>query len=338
MDYEEEFHNLAATEIPLTIYDLNRTRIQSQAVFIDGTYEFAADWYLTLGLRYSQEKAESKVEGHYIAGDIDEWDEDWKSTTPRIVVRHQLDEDSSIYASYSQGFKAGMLQPSAPSTTPIDQEEIDAFEVGYKTNRGTFRFDASAYYYDYQDLQVASFNGTQALVVNAGGSEIYGADFQFTSAISEALEFSLGVAYTHARYENFTESQPRDLEMGPSFLQIVNGVDADGNQMMRSPDWSGTASLTYHMPLADGELRLNGNLTYSDEFYFDANEQFKQDAYTLLNVRATWVSPSEAFSVAVYGTNVTDEEYISAILPGDQAIERGYGEPASYGVTVGYKY
>jgi iron complex outermembrane receptor protein len=92
------------------------------------------------------------------------------------------------------------------------------------------------------------------------------------------------------------------------------------------------------MPLADGELRLNGNLTYSDEFYFDANEQFKQDAYTLLNVRATWVSPSEAFSVAVYGTNVTDEEYISAILPGDQAIERGYGEPASYGVTVGYKY
>lgn len=338
MDYEEEFHNLSATEFPFVVYEKNRTRVRSAAVFIDATYEFYEDWFLTAGLRYSKEKAESEVDGHFIFGDIPVWGEDWKSATPRLVLRHQLEEGSSIYASYSQGFKAGMLQPSAPSTIPIDQEKIDAFEIGYKANQGSWRFDASAYYYDYTDLQVASFNGTQALVVNAGSSEIYGGDFQLTSLITANLEVTVGAAYTHARYEEFPDSQPRNLTSGAGFLQIVNGANADGNQMLRSPDWSGTLAVTYFVPIERGQLRFNGNISYSDDFYFDSNEQFKQEAYTLVSARATWIAPGEKLSVAIFGTNITDEEYISAVLPGDQAIERGYGDPATYGITVGYKY
>ena len=36
--------------------------------------------------------------------------------------------------------------------------------------------------------------------------------------------------------------------------------------------------------------------------------------------------------------NLTDEEYLSQVLPGDYAIQQGYARPRFYGMTLGYKY
>jgi iron complex outermembrane receptor protein len=348
MEYEEEFHNLAASTsvnpdfflqpITLVVYEMNRTKIESAAVFADATYEVVDSLFLTAGLRYSTEQASSIVRGHIAVGDMPEWSEDWDDVSPRVVARYEFDDDSSVYASYSKGFKAGMLQPSAPSTVPIDPEHVDAYEVGYKTDRGATQFNAAAFYYDYQDMQVASFNGTQALVVNAANSTIYGAEFQVASRLTEGLTASLGLAYTKSEYDEFPGSQPRVLDpLAANYLQIVDG-NASGNQMMRTPELSGTATLDYGTPLAGGQLNLDASLFYTDGFYFDPNEQFEQDAYALVNIRATWVAPDGRFSVAAFANNVTNEEYLAQVLPGDYAIQQGYAKPRWYGVTIGYKY
>jgi iron complex outermembrane receptor protein len=47
------------------------------------------------------------------------------------------------------------------------------------------QFNASVFYYDYKDMQVSSFNGTQALTVNAAASTIYGGDFQLTTLVAK---------------------------------------------------------------------------------------------------------------------------------------------------------
>ena len=341
MQYEEEFSPLAATESPfgpLTVYELNRTEIESAAVFADATYQVLDRLYLTAGLRYSTEDASSLVRGHMVAGDIPEWSHDWDDVSPRLVARYELDEESSVYGSYSQGFKAGMLQPSAPSLEPIDPESVDAWEIGYKTDRGALSFNTAAFYYDYQDMQVASFNGTQALVVNAASSTIYGAEFQLSARVAEHWTLGLAAAWTDAEYDEFPGSQPRNLDpTSPAYLQIVAG-DASGNPMMRTPELSGVASAEYATPLAAGNLRLNATLTYSDEFWFDPNRQFLQDAYALLDLRATWESPGGHFSVTAFAKNLTDEEYLSQLLPGDYAIQQGYAKPRSYGVMLGLRY
>jgi iron complex outermembrane receptor protein len=156
--------------------------------------------------------------------------------------------------------------------------------------------------------------------------------------VADGLTVSLAAAYTAGEYDEFPGSQPRNLDpMSPGYLQIVPG-DADGNQMMRTPEFSGGAAIEYRTPLASGQLRLNANLLYSDDFYFDPNEQFRQDAYALLNLRATWEAPGGHFSVAGFVENLTDEEYLSQVLPGDYAIQQGYARPRFYGVTLGYKY
>lgn len=43
--------------------------------------------------------------------------------------------------------------------------------------------------------------------------------------------------------------------------------------------------------------------------FFDAAEQFRQDGYALLGLRADWTDPSDRLTVAVFGDNVTGAKY-----------------------------
>ncbi len=344
LQYDDEFHPLAATEAfgmqPFKIYNKTSTSDRSYAVFADLTYPVLDRLFLTAGARYSYEDVSARVNGLSTpVGPINmpEWSHDWSNISPRFVARYELTDDSNVYASYSQGYKAGMLQPASFTTEPIDPENLDAFEIGYKTAQAAWQLNASAFYYDYKDMQVSSFNGTQALTVNAAASTIYGGDFQLTALVAEGLTLGLGAAYTHGRYDRFPGSQARNLDpTSPGYLQIVES-DASDNPMMRTPEFTGTANVAYERPLSEGTLRLNADYYYTDSFYFDPNQQFEQGSYGLLNLRAGWVAPEGRFSVTLFWTNVTDEDYVATLLPGDFAIQQMYGTPQSYGITFGYK-
>ncbi len=280
MAYDNKFDYLDATQalVPITppappyfavaqfpIYNWIETKDDAYAAFADATWEVVDNLFLTAGLRYSYEDVSAQVKGLYVPQanifvDIPEWSDSWSNTSPRFVARYQLDADSNVYASYSQGFKAGMLQPSSFTTDPVNPEKISAWEVGYKTGRSTLQFAASAFYYDYKDMQVASFNGTTAFYVNAAASTIYGADVQLTALVTEGLTAGLSAAYTHGRYDRFPDSQARDLNMtSPTYLKVIPGSDASDNPLMRTPEFTATATLGYEHPLPEGTLQLNAD-------------------------------------------------------------------------------
>ena len=108
--------------------------------------------------------------------------------------------------------------------------------------------------------------------------------------------------------------------------------------MQRSPEVTANLGAAYDMPLADGELTLSGNLYYSSDFFFDPSEQFKQDAYTTLSLRAQWVDPSERYTVAVFGDNVTDERYQTQVLYNTLGIGSVWSAPATWGVSVAARF
>ena len=128
MQYDNEFRPLAATEAfgmqPFTIYEETSTSDQAYAVFADVTYMATDNLFLTAGARYSYEDISARVRGLSTPVgpmDMPEWSHDWSNVSPRVVVRYQLDGEANVYASYSQGYKAGMLQPSSFTTVPIDR-------------------------------------------------------------------------------------------------------------------------------------------------------------------------------------------------------------------------
>ena len=103
---------------------------QSIAGYADVTYQVLDRLFLTGGVRYSHDQmldgqtrlATSTVTFPTLT---------YNKTTSRAVVRYSLDDKSNIYASFSQGFKAGLWDLGGTNTTtPVAPETISAYEAG----------------------------------------------------------------------------------------------------------------------------------------------------------------------------------------------------------------
>lgn len=260
------------------------------------------------------------------------------SFTPRAVLRYNFNDSANIYASFSKGEKAGAFNAAGGSTIPVNPEKIDAYEIGYKMSEDTWRLEASAFYYDYKDLQVNRFQGASSILVNAGRSRIYGGDIQFSGELFTNLRIDLGGAYTHAKYRDFAEA-PSYLGTGfPGDPIRTTNIDASGNTMLRSPKFTGNAAVTYTQPMTAGNLDLNVSYYRTTKFYFDPAHNAEQKGYGLLNARATWTTADDRYSISIFGNNLTDTVYITQVLPEPDAILQQFGTPRTYGIEFGFNF
>ncbi len=327
----------------------SQTDTKSAAAFVDMTYNIGDKLFVTGGLRYSNDKVKNGgfgagplafplPAGFYPIPDISD-----SRLTPRLVLRYKPSEASSVYASFTAGHKAAILNPNGFTTVPVDSEKIRAYEVGYKYAARGLSFDLSAYYYDYSNLQVASYNGTQSLITNAADSRVYGLESQLSYQVSDAFQINMGAAYTDAKYDKFLTSPRFDqclaAACGAAYgLFLTSTTDASGFRMARSPKFTGNIGGRYEVDMAGGKFALSGSLAYTSKAYFDSSQQYSQKGYELLSLRAEWTDPSDRFTLAVYGDNVTDSKYHNQILPGQFAIQTVWGQPASWGISGRVKF
>jgi iron complex outermembrane recepter protein len=337
---------------PFIPYGGSSTLTKSYAGFADLTYAITPNLFLTGGARYSYDEvtdAYFKTPVVQTVNAVPDLTND--QVTPRLVLRYKPSNESSIYGSYARGYKAGILNVGGASYVPIDPETNDAFEVGYKYDDRRLSADVATYYYKYKNLQVSSFQAGTAEIRNAAEAKIWGLEGSLRYNLSDAFNVSAGAAYTHARYSSFTNAPyttycdptapaTNAIACGPigagSLTEIV--TDASNFHMQRSPDFTGNVGVSYTTSVGYGQLTLSGNLYYTSKFYFDPSQQFIQDSYTLLGLRAQWADPSQRYTVAVYGDNVTDERYRTQVLANTLGIGNTWSAPASYGLQVGAKF
>lgn len=316
-----------------------RNKTQSYAGFADVTYRVTDKLFLTGGIRYTEDKPEVafnlQAAGITGAGKVK-----FNNTSMRAVARYELTSRSNVYASYTQGYRSGGLPGSAFSTVPVEPETIDAFEVGYKNAEGPLRLNAAAFYYNYKDVQVTTYGaGGQSLTVNAAKARIYGLDADLSYDLSDAFSITLAGAYTNAEYKNFPNAVATNINIAnPATYLTTFSRDVSGFAVERTPKFAGSIGANYTIPLADGELKLNGNVFYTGSYFFDPAHQLKQPSYTLLNLKATWTDPSDTFDLSVFGKNITGEEYFVANFLDPFSARARYGEPAMYGGSVTYRY
>ncbi|MBQ0794882.1 TonB-dependent receptor [Zhongshania sp.] len=316
----------------------NGQKTEAVAIFVDGSYDLTDLLTLTLGARYSEDTMRVNFESVPNGIPYTEAEETFEKFSPRAVLRYSLDDDSSVYASVTEGYKSGVFNAAGFSTIPVDPEEILAYEIGYKTQRNQWSADLAAFYYDYSELQVNRFVGAGSVLVNAAEATIYGVDSQLGYAFNERLRADLNVAYTKSEYDDF-KNAPAYLGTGnPGDPYGTGDVDATGNDLLRTPELTANLSLNYERPFKDGLLALNSSYYYSSKFYFDATNDTHQDAYGLLNVRASWTPASDSYTVAVYANNVTDEEYLVQVLGQSAGMLQQYGSPATYGVSLAVRF
>ena len=332
------------------------------ALFGQLSYDLSGSLSLTLGGRYSDE--EKEVEQTTIPGTIPvgvgplpfEDDKSWDEFTPMATLKYENDV-GMLYFTYSQGFKSGGFNyPAAnPAAVALDPEVLDSYEFGFKGDLldGRLRLNGATLYYDYSDLQVTRAaqddgSGTSVSLTteNAADAKVIGLEADFTWLATEALTLMGGFSWLDTEYEDYDASAKVPVYetpggSGPGYTDVF--FDADGESMLRAPDFSAFLSARYEIDLNDALVPVVLTYSYTDDYDFDfigspSTSQLQSDSYGLLSARISYEPYNGSWTASVWGNNLTDEDYFNEVTANGFSLRGNMAPPRTYGVDLTYMF
>ena len=312
---------------------------ESEAYFADGTFDLSDTTRLSLGVRRTTDEFTSKQDNFIsilmpmpvIAAQTCDREvvTEYSSTTSRAVIQHDLSSDSNVYASLSEGFKAGGYA-TYECTEPYDPEEVTSLEFGFKGSLSeNTSLNASLFRYDYTDFQVLQVVGIQTVTRNAGDATVNGLEIEALSNINDSLDINYGLTLLDATYGEFLNTNGIQPQLGEQQL--------DGNYLTNAPKVSINLGLNYTSPMASGaSLTYRANASYKSRIYFSEFNEYSQDAYTIVDLNLIWESADETMRSRFFIKNATDEEYIAGYLSAATGGGRfgQWGYPRTAGIEV----
>ncbi len=314
------------------------------AAFVDGTLNVSERFRLLAGVRYSRDEqsvTQQNEAGALIGGvqfpflitcPLQTNDLTFESVTPRAGLQYELAEQQNVYFTYSRGFKSGGINFSACNNR-FQPEEITSFEAGYRSRLfgNALTLNASLFHYKYDDLQLSQVVGLTSLVRNAAGAEVNGLEVETVWSPDEHWTINANLSLLDATYTEFVNIDSLAPLLGPQ--------DVAGNNLNNAPESSLNLGLNYRWTeTAFGQWSARLDASYRDTTYFREfnNPLDSQAAYTILNANLIWNSPQDAYAVRIFGTNLTDEEYIARMGSSDNFGSRyvSWGAPRQMGVEV----
>ncbi|WP_425229983.1 TonB-dependent receptor [Sphingomonas sp.] len=335
----------------------------AMSVFAEGTLNITPQFELSGGARYSLESRDSyqfSFASHpalaaAFPGGLSLTDR-YRDTnlSPQITLRYKPGVDTTIYASYKQGFKAGGFNISAGLTAASTRagseyrpETAEGAEIGLRTllvNR-RLSLNVTAYRYDYSDLQVQFFDPVTISQVsgNAGRLRTQGveADFNFRVPSLTGLSLRGAAAYNDAKFHDYIGAcyAGQTVALGCNLVPAngrFNAQNYEGRTPPKAPRFAGRLGATFETPITDSGIgvRLTGDAGYTSRYNF--SDALRPDAvqrgYTKIDASLAVTGPDGRWSLSLIGRNLTNKLVVTAA--NDIPFAGGTGAGTTTGVTA----
>lgn len=316
-------------------------KTKGYAVFGQADYKLTDRLTGTVGLRWSADDKSmdyrSQAEDGLVVILTSKQSKTFSAVSGRLGLRYELSDDANIYATYNRGYKSGGffggMATTAREMEPYDNETLDAYELGLKSEflDRRVRLNVSGFYYDYKNQQVfaqTTRNGLTVLVLdNAANSKVYGGEAEVTARPIQPLTLTAGVSLLHAKYGDY----------------FTEGKDFTGNWLPQSPKVTFNAAATWVAPLENGaSIVANVDANYSSKVYFDNSnaDRLSQDAVWIAGAQLSWRSPDQKIEAGAFARNLFDKTYAVSISNIDSlGVDLlSYNRPRSLGVFLRYHY
>lgn len=342
--HNEGGQNLDFNRKALTIFQ--KDKAESYAAFGELTFALTDRLSVTGGVRYSHDTQTAfvtSVPGTGIKPAVIPrlGRKSWSAWTPRASIVYKVTDDTNVYATYSQGFKAGLFNTVSFQVTPVNPEKVKAFEAGVKSSAiAGLSFTLAGFYYDYKDLQqptaILNAGVPRQELRNAASSEIYGAEATASIRLSDAFSLDAGLTYLHARFESY----PTALVNVPTGVGGNSQVflDVSGNALIRSPEWSGNVNARYAREFGIGRIEATASLFYSSRFYLEPGNRITQPEYAQINASIGLTPAGTDLELKLWGKNLTNQAVIYGANPSAGGDVIFHGPPRTYGVEVSYRF
>jgi iron complex outermembrane recepter protein len=269
----------------------------------------------------------------------------------RVGLNYSLNGGGLLYATVSQGYKAGVFSNIGASSisqySPAKQEKILAFEGGFKLpladNR--FQFNGAGFYYDYTDKQTRAkisdvVWGLLEKLVNVPKSRVYGVEGEFVARPVDGLTLSAGATYLKSKVtDDFSTANGAAVYNSMGFTGNFKG-----SKLPFTPEFTANADIQYEFEMGNlkpfiGATAVHqgkSNATYENTIL--RADFFKIPSYTTVDLRGGVGAEDDSWKLMLYGRNVFDKYYIVAPTFYHDAYFNIVGRPATYGVQVSVKY
>ncbi len=228
----------------------------------------------------------------------------------------------SVYFTYAQGYKGPgfntFYNMGTNDTLPIDPEESDSYEIGYKYNGGNFLFNAAAYSAEIEGFQANNFDNSTGVTItrltNAGVVETQGLELDAQWFPTDTLTLTASVSFNDATIKEFNCPVDPTTGTAPANCTTRSGLD-----LFFSPDVNYTLGWDYEQPLSNGKaVFFNGSYAHVDEqnsLLPGTDGNFSPNSllpdYDLLDASVGMSFGDGAYRVALIGKNLLDESFVT---------------------------
>ena len=300
---------------PLFITDPRSLAGGSYAAYAQGNYGLTDRLSVSLGLRYAHERKRISGKAYRLDAELQPTDillaegdnhGSWDPVTYRAGIEYRLNPDLMAYGSLARGYKSGGFNSRTNFALPnlgfleFKPETALTYEAGLRSQwwHRRLRLNATVFQADYRDIQLRQIvEGGASVIDNAAKARIRGFEVELAAAPAPGL--TLTGAYGHL--------DPRYRDVG-----TVPGLTL-GTAFQRTPKHSFTLGAGFEQPLGFGILELHSDYSYRSKEQFQILPALNdQRGYGLLDARIGLRSGDSRWTVALFGTNLTDVRYRAA--------------------------
>jgi iron complex outermembrane recepter protein len=286
-------------------------------------------------------------------------EEVWKDNMPRVIGTFKVNEDWSVYASWSVGVLPGANNVGFTSQTPfrqnlirqlipdvqavLESDELDSYEIGSKQTLldGRLRYALSLYQMKWTNAKASSAlvlpatsetNSTPFIiggVTTKGDATIRGLELEATALLTDNWDIGGAVAYNKSELDRWGEAGLlRNLTGGqrpganPGDVS-VGATQWAGNEFARQPRVTGTLNSTYRRMLSNGwQWSIRGDMSYTGGAWETIANIVKSDDYYRVNARIG--VERENLAIELFVTNLFDDNtwnYVSRTIVNNEAAQ-----------------
>lgn len=272
----------------------------------------------------------------------------------QLTAAYKFSEKANAFLTYAKSFKpVGVNLGGLPTANGevltnlavIKPEEVEHFEVGFKTNPTPYsRLNITLYNTDIKDYQTnvqsAELGVNRGYLANAEKVRVRGVEFEGNARVLKDLNLTASLSYTEDKYVSF-KNAPLSLEetgAAQTFKDVSRG------RLPGISKWAGALGAEYNTAAKflknegyffvalDSYLRSNFSSSPSPSKYLNV------EGYALFNGRFGFRTQN-GLSISVWGRNLLNKDYYEQLLPG--AGNAGHyagvlGDQRTYGITLKY--
>ncbi len=331
--------------------------LEQQAAFTEVSWKFLPGFTLTGGLRAYEYKRTGHTVTSGLYGATDEPTQAAKTSgnSVRANLSYKPNENATLYAAWSQGFRLGKPQPGLPPglcdldndgvidgtgttierTKSVDSDNVDNAEIGAKLELLDRRMTVSAdvFRIDWSGVPIRAIatcsTGDLAFTANAGSARSEGVEFQTNFFVTNALRVDVGGSWVQAR---LTKDAPTLLP--PAFKD---------DRLPGSPKVNANLGLQYEFAVGSFPAFVRADSTYIGTFFGDVQELAINEAGGYVKVDASARVAIRNFTVDLFARNLANQDDFTVRGTGVGNSGQGnfYGfrlRPRTIGIQLGYSF